>query len=79
MPAGSATWTAPGVGGTIDNVAVVNLGTATADWGTVTAAGIFNASTTGTLLMYGTLTATKVVGSGDVFQFDIVALDVSFA
>lgn len=79
MVAGTAVWTAPGVSGTISNVSVVNLGTATADWGTITAAGVWNAVSAGTLLIWGTLAATKVVGSGDVFQFDAGALDLSFA
>jgi hypothetical protein len=55
------------------------LGTATADWGTVVAAGYFNAVTAGTMLMWGTLTANKVVASADVFQFDAGALGISFA
>ena len=72
-------WTAPGAAGTIGNANILVLGTATADWGTVVGAGYWNAVTAGTMLMWGTLTATKIVASADVFQFDAGALGISFA
>lgn len=72
-------WTAPTAAGLTDNVAAIVFPTATAAWGTVTHVAIRDAATAGNLLFYGALTASKVVGSGDVFQFAIGALDVTLA
>lgn len=41
--------------------------TATADWGTIVGAGIYSASTSGTLYIAGPLSASKVVDNGDTF------------
>lgn len=75
----STTWNAPGAGGLIDNVAVLNFGTATADWGTVTGVALYNAVTSGTCLMFGTLTANKAIASSDIFQIAAGDLDITFA
>jgi len=64
-------------GGTISNSALIDFGTATADWGTVVAVGIFDAITSGNLLFWGAMTANKTVLNGDSFSFAIGALDVS--
>lgn len=61
----------------ISNSAAVNFTTATASWGTVTDFAIFDASTSGNLLAFGTLAASKVVGSGDTFTFAIGNLVVT--
>lgn len=42
---------------------------ATADWGTVVAFGILDALTSGNLLYWGDLTASKSVESGDTAEF----------
>lgn len=47
---------------------------ATANWGTVVAIGIFSALTSGNLLYWGTLTASKTIDSGD--QLVLAAGDV---
>lgn len=57
--------------GSISNSAIVDFGTASADWGTVTHAGILDASSGGNLLFWNALTASKSVISGDSFTFQI--------
>ena len=55
---------------TATNSAAIEYPTATANYGTVVAVGILDASSSGNLLAYSTLDASKVVSSGDVFRFD---------
>jgi len=63
--------------GTISNSAIIDFGTATADWGTIVAVGIFDAITSGNLLFWGALTSNKTILNGDSFTFPIGNLDVS--
>lgn len=72
-------WTAPGVAGLTDNINAQAFATATANWGTITHVGIFDAVTAGNLLFHGALTASKVVNSGDTFQFNAGDLDITLA
>ena len=72
-------WTAPGVAGLTDNINLQAFVTATANWGTVTHVAIFDAATAGNLLFHGALAASKVVNSGDTFQFAVGDLDVTLA
>ena len=51
--------------------------TASGSWGTVVAAGIYDASTAGNLLGVGTLTASKAVGTNDTFKFAVGDLDIT--
>jgi hypothetical protein len=51
--------------------------TATADWGTITHFGIFDASTAGNLLYHGALTASKVISNGDTFEIQSGNLTVT--
>ena len=61
-----ANWTATsGTDGQTDNNSVITFPAPTANWGTVTHFGIFDALTTGNLLYHGALTASKVINSGD--------------
>lgn len=63
----AGSWSAPAdVSGSqeISNVAVIAFPTATADWGTVTHFGIFDAATVGNLIFHGALTASRVVSNG---------------
>lgn len=79
VPPLDANWTAASAtNGETDNAAVITFPTATADWGTVTHVGIYDATTAGNLLFWGALTASKVVSSGDTFSFAIGALTVTF-
>lgn len=62
--------------GAVTNSALVDFGTATANWGTVVASGIFDAVTAGNLLFYGALLSNKTVASGDGFSYAIGKLTV---
>lgn len=74
-----AQWNAAGVGGLIDNVNAITFPTSSGSWGTVTHIGIFDASTSGNLLMWGALSASKTVASGDTLTIAAGALDITFA
>lgn len=50
--------------GQITNSAQVVFADATADWGTITAIGLFDASTSGNLLGWATLGTSKVINNG---------------
>lgn len=76
----SAAFTVSGTNPTqASNSAAIEYPTATANYGTVVAVGIFDASTSGNLLAYANLTASKVVSTGDVFRFNAGDLDVTLA
>jgi len=64
---------------TATNAAAIEYPTATANYGTVVAVGIFDASSSGNLLAYANLTASKAVSTGDVFRFNAGDLDVTLA
>ena len=61
------------------NTAAVEFPTATADWGTIVAVGVFDASTSGNLLAFGNLTASKSIVSGDVLRITAGDLDINLA
>jgi len=62
---------------TASNSAAVEFPTATGSWGTIVAAGIFDASTSGNLLAFANLTTSKTVDSGDVLRFNTGEIDVT--
>lgn len=62
---------------TAANSAAVEFPTAGGSWGTVVAAGIFTASTGGTLLAFADLTASKTIDTGDVLRFNTGALTIT--
>lgn len=62
---------------TATNSADIEFPEATANWGTVVAAGVFDASTGGNLLAYSNLTTSKAVSTGDVLRFNAGALDIT--
>ena len=64
---------------TASNAGAIEYPTATANYGTVVAVGIFDASSSGNLLAYANLSASKVVNTGDVFRFNTGDLDVTLA
>ena len=64
-------------GDTTSNSAAVDFPTATASWGTVTHVGVFDALTSGNLMVYATLTASKSIESGDVFRIPSGDLDIT--
>lgn len=55
----------------IDNANAIDFGTATADWGTITAAGLYDAATGGNMIIAGDLAANKTITNGDSFQFAV--------
>ncbi len=59
------------------NSGAVEFPTATANWGTVVSAAIFDASTSGNMLAYANLTTSKTIDSGDVLRFNAGTLDVT--
>lgn len=61
------------------NGAAVEFATSTGAWGTVTHCGVFDAASSGNLLGWAALTASKTVSSGDVFRFDAGDLDITLA
>jgi hypothetical protein len=50
------------------NANLIDFGTASANWGTIVAVGVFDASTSGNLLYWGPLTVNKTINSGDSFK-----------
>lgn len=79
VAATTAQWSDPALGtqGETDNVNAITFPQATASWGTVVAVGVFDAAAAGNLLFYGNLTQSKIVGSGDTFQFAAGDLNLS--
>lgn len=59
------------------NSAAVEFPTATASFGTVTHIGVFTASTSGTLIAYSALSASKSISTGDVFRVPAGDLDIT--
>lgn len=62
---------------TASNSAAVEFPAATGNWGTIVAAGIFDASTSGNLLAFADLTTSKTVDTGDVLRFNTGEIDVT--
>ena len=71
---------APAAAGLTDNLADITFPAPTANWGTVTHIGIFDALTAGNLLLHGVLTTSKVINSGDQApKIALGALDITLA
>ena len=64
-------------GATTSNSAAVEFPTATGSWGTITHVGIFDAVSSGNLMVYATLTASKAIATGDVFRVPAGDLDIT--
>ena len=74
----SATFAAPSNGASSTS-ADINFPQAGGSWGTLTHFGIFDALTTGNLLVHGALTTSKTIDTGDVFKIASGSLTVTFA
>jgi len=61
----------------VTNSSAVEFPQATGSWGTVTAFGIFDAATAGNLLYWGTLSASKSVGTNETARFNGAALTIT--
>ena len=64
-------------GNTTSNTAAVEYDTATANYGTVTHVGVYDASTAGNLLAYAALSSSKTIETGDVFRVPAGDLDIT--
>lgn len=74
----SCAFDAPSNGATA-NTSTITFPVATANWGTVTHFGIYDASTSGNLLYHGALTASKVINNTDQFLFNAGEIDITLA
>ena len=74
----SATFAAPSNGASSTS-ADVTFPQATANWGTVTHFGIYDASSAGNLMYHGALTTSKTIETGDVFKISSGNLTVTLA
>ena len=59
--------------------ATVTFPTATGSWGAVSHWGIYDASTSGNLLIHGAFAASKTIGNGDVLRINSGDLTVTAA
>lgn len=66
-------------GGSASTNADITFPTATANWGTITHVGIYDASTAGNLLFHGAVTTSKTIESGDTFQISSGNLTITLA
>lgn len=75
-----ANWTAASAtDGVTDNAAAITFPSPTANWGSITHFGIWDASSAGNMLIHGALTTPKTVNNGDAApSFAIGALDITF-
>lgn len=73
-------WADPGASGAIstNNNAAITFPTPTANWGTVTQIGVYDAATVGNLLCWGDLSTSRTINNGDSApSFAISALSIS--
>ena len=79
VPPLDANWTgASSTSGLTDNASTITFPTPTANWGTVVAFGIFDATSGGNLLVWGPITPNKTINNGDPAPtFAAGALDVT--
>jgi hypothetical protein len=76
---GSATGASSGTNGTISNAAAITFPAPTADWGSVTYWGIWDAATSGNLLVWDDLTTAKTINNGDAapsFAIDALTIQI---
>lgn len=64
-------------GNTATTSGAVEYATATANFGTVSHVGVWDASTAGNLLAYAALTSSKTIETGDVFRVPAGDLDIT--
>lgn len=81
QPVANADWTSGAAGsGSISNTNAITFPAANpSGWGTVTHFGVFDAVTSGNLLMWNALGASKTVAASDIVQFAAGQLVLTFA
>lgn len=62
---GTTTGVSSGTGGATSNAADLTFPVPTANWGTITGIGVYDAATGGNLLFHSALTVSKTVNNGD--------------
>lgn len=62
---GDAYWSAPSASGQSSNVSDITFGVPTGTWGEITAVGLYDASSGGSLLVVGALTTSRTVSNND--------------
>lgn len=65
--------------GVSTNSGVITFTTATANWGTITHFAIFDAVTTGNMLVYSPLDTSKAVNTDDTAEFAAGNISITFA
>tara|TARA_R110000787_G_scaffold177797_1_gene289736 strand:- start:438 stop:824 length:387 start_codon:yes stop_codon:yes gene_type:complete len=63
--------------GTASNDAAVEFPAATGSWGVVSNFGVFDASSSGNLLIHGAFSASKTITTGDILRVSVGDLDIS--
>jgi hypothetical protein len=64
-------------GDTASNSANIEFNEATASWGAITYAAVFDASSGGNMLAYAALTTSKAIDSGDILRIPAGDLDIT--
>jgi hypothetical protein len=59
------------------NASAIEFDPASASWGTITHIAVFDAATSGNMLVYAELSTSKAIGSGDVFRIPAGDLDIT--
>jgi hypothetical protein len=66
-------------GGTTSNSSAIEFAAATGSWGSVSHFGIFDAASSGNLLIHGAFTTAKTIASGDILKIPTGDLDITAA
>ena len=74
----AATFSAASSGAT-SNSAAVEFAAATGSWGSVSHFGVFDAASSGHLLIHGAFTTAKTIASGDILKIPTGDLDITAA
>lgn len=75
--AAASTTASSGTSGSTSNNGAITFPAPTANWGSITHFGIYDASTAGNLLFWGALTTSKTVNNGDAAPaFSAAALSI---
>ena len=70
-----ASFTTTGAAAT--NASAVEFPTATGNWGTIVAVGIFDAASSGNFLGWSNLISSRTIETGDVFRFPAGDVDIT--
>ena len=65
--------------GTMSNDAAIEFAAATGNWGSVSHWALFDASSSGNMLVSGSFTSAKTITSGDVLKIAVGDLDITAA